>query len=347
MTTSVPLVSVLIPTYNRANSLPKAVRSILEGDFQDFELLIVDDGSTDNTAEVIRSLAGESDKITPMSLSTNQGLVAALNTGLDAARGNYIARLDSSEAARPDRLTKQVAALNADDQLCAVGSLFTLKTDRNGPIPAGFDRWLDILRTFDQPDRVIEDFTLGCPLPHPSVTFRRELKGRVWEYRPDRFPAEDYDLWARMILAGGKIRVLQEPLIELHIDPEGISHANRDAQIAMTLRIKLDFIYDCYGLRETTPSRFFIFGAREFGRKLAEILTGPPYRAQVHAFVDLDTALQGTRIDQRPVLTPDELEADLGPGDKLISIWNVQRREITVFLDALGLQKNRDYFVFS
>jgi len=106
-----PTVSVIIPTYNRAHLVGRAIRSVLNQTYQDFELIVVDDGSTDNTEEVIRSF--DDDRIRYIRHDQNKGGAAARNTGIKAARGEYIAFLDSDDESLPENLEKKVKVFNS------------------------------------------------------------------------------------------------------------------------------------------------------------------------------------------------------------------------------------------
>ena len=108
-----PRVSVIVPTYNRAELLPRAVQSVLSQDFTDLELLIVDDGSTDNTAEVVRELQAQDDRVRYLKLQENRGVGFARDIGLRYSHGEFIAWIDADDIWLPGKLEKQVEALDA------------------------------------------------------------------------------------------------------------------------------------------------------------------------------------------------------------------------------------------
>ena len=105
------MISVIIPSYNRARTIEKSARSVLNQTYTDLELIIVDDCSSDNTAEVVAALAAENPRVRYIRHEQNQGACAARNTGIDAARGEYIAFQDSDDAWRPEKLERQMAAI--------------------------------------------------------------------------------------------------------------------------------------------------------------------------------------------------------------------------------------------
>lgn len=125
-----PTVSVIIPTHNRANLIGKAIDSVLDQTCQDFEIIVIDDGSTDNTAEIVKGF--DDFKIHYISHELNRGTSAARNTGIKASRGEYIALLDSDDEWLPEKLDRQVEVLQ--DEPSEVGVVYSdvLYIDENG-----------------------------------------------------------------------------------------------------------------------------------------------------------------------------------------------------------------------
>lgn len=129
-----PTVSVIVPTYNRAHSLPRTVESVLSQTLEDFELIIVDDASADNTAEVVASY--DDDRIRFFEHEENQGASAARNTGIEHAEGEYMAFLDSDDVWLPTKLEKQVLTLEmrSDDWVAAYCKAETVHPDGQNPV---------------------------------------------------------------------------------------------------------------------------------------------------------------------------------------------------------------------
>ena len=222
-----PTVSVLLPAYNAASSLDAAVRSVLRQSFADFELMIVDDGSTDGTASL---LAGYSDpRIRIVRNSTNRGLVAALNYGIELARGKYVARMDADDVAYRRRLERQLAFLEHHPDVGICGTWFRA---------IGDGRRTQV-RTPTTHDEIAATLFFRSPFGHPTVVFRRSfLNASQLRYSDDAQHAEDFDLWVR---ARGQTQFsnIPEYLLDYRIHTAQISAGHRASQISAAARIRL------------------------------------------------------------------------------------------------------------
>jgi glycosyltransferase involved in cell wall biosynthesis len=184
-----PLVSVIIPTYNRADLLPEAIRSVLSQTITDFELIIVDDGSSDDTRQLVETFA---DPRIRYIYQENKGISGAMNTGLGAARGDYIARLDSDDRWLPTILAEQLAIFEAHPEIGIVYAKAQAMDINGNPMAQ----------------------TLGAPGHFPGQTFksllygdfgsaistlvRRECYERIGGYDTHLKANEDWDVWIRL-----------------------------------------------------------------------------------------------------------------------------------------------------
>lgn len=185
-----PRVSVLMPVYNGARFLESAVRSVLDQTFTDFELVAVDDGSSDKTPRILAELAARDGRIRVIR-QANTGIVGALNNGLAECRGAYVARMDGDDLCLPDRFAEQVAHLDANPGCVLVGGLAEL-IDEHGAtrgIVAGGPHRMTRLDVF--PPRIAVSI-------HPLVMIRRAALEAIGGYRADFPHAEDYDLYIRL-----------------------------------------------------------------------------------------------------------------------------------------------------
>lgn len=192
MSLSPPRVTVLMPAYNAGKYIDIAVESILRQTFDDFELLVIEDGSTDDTRDVLSRVRDV--RLRLECHSSNAGLVRRLNEGLRLARGTLVARLDADDVAHPRRLELQVAAFDADPMLVLVGSQ-SINIAADGAYNS----------TGHYPRTHVEAKWASCfdsPFNHSAVTFRRDVVLAAGGY-DERFTyAEDYELWSRLLRQG-------------------------------------------------------------------------------------------------------------------------------------------------
>jgi glycosyltransferase involved in cell wall biosynthesis len=179
-----PKITVLMPVYNAELHLREAINSILGQTFQDFEFLIIDDGSTDNSAAIVRSYSDP--RIRFVQNERNLKLTATLNRGLDMAQGEYIARMDADDISLPERLAKQAAFLDANPSVGIVGTWAWAFGEARFKIPHPPD-----------PERIRAKLLFDSALVHPAVLMRRSaLDAHGLRYKPlGHF--EDYELWQR------------------------------------------------------------------------------------------------------------------------------------------------------
>lgn len=184
-----PRVSVVLPVYNGEPFVAEAIGSILAQSFADFEVIALNDGSRDGSGEILDRIA-RTDRRVIVLHQTNAGIIAALNSGLALARGEFIARMDADDVAHPERFARQLAFLDAHPDIAVVGSAVTLIDESGRPIR-------DVAYPAT-PEAVAEFLETGAALAHPSVMMRRHAVRAVGGYRAAYRHAEDYDLWLRM-----------------------------------------------------------------------------------------------------------------------------------------------------
>jgi len=207
---------VLLPARNAADTLPAALRSLGRQTFRDWECVVVDDGSADETAAV----AGAADPRLTVVSNPSSGLVGALTHGLGLCRAEYVARMDADDVMRRDRLARQVAALDGAPHLAGVGGhvRFFPRTGMTDGLRA-YERWLNGI---DSPERVRAEAFVECPVAHPTLMLRRSVLS-AFGYRARGWP-EDYDLVLRLLAAGHEIGIVPRRLLA---DPTSPTEALR------------------------------------------------------------------------------------------------------------------------
>lgn len=215
-------VSVVLPVWNGERFLVEAIDSVLAQTLDSFELLLVDDGSTDGTAAMTRAYAARDPRVRVIR-EERRGIAHALNAGITAARGTYVARMDADDICAPSRLQRQIAYLDAHADCVAVGSAIEVidETGAHVGTRAFPERHADIERT------LIEG--KATAMAHPTVVTRREALLAVGCYRPDSVPSEDLDLWFRLSRVGALANV-GERLLRYRRHSNTISVRERDRQ---------------------------------------------------------------------------------------------------------------------
>lgn len=201
---ALPAVTVLMGVHNGLPRLERAMRSVLDQTFTDFELLIIDDASTDGTAEWLQKAAQQDTRIRSLRMAVNEGLGSALRRGVQMARGPLIARMDADDVSVPERLRKQVDFLEQHPDIDIVGS-FALDVDEDGKV-------LQERRVPTSHRRIVE-LIWTCPLIHPTVVFRRQSVIDAGSYSAAIRRRQDYELWFRCVRAGLGFANIPEPLV--------------------------------------------------------------------------------------------------------------------------------------
>jgi glycosyltransferase involved in cell wall biosynthesis len=226
-----PAISVILPVFNGEAYLREAIDSILNQSFTDFELLIINDGSTDCSQEIINSY--QDSRIELIHNPINLGLVGALNAGIDKARGKYLARQDQDDISEPNRLQLQFARME------------------QGHIDLCGTRWSTM-----QPDGKIisdaqipfsEDSIFAClattvPFAHGSVMMRKSFMREHHLQYEKTYLAEDYSLWIRFAQAGARLANLDQSLYRYRIHPQSLSSTKKAAYQQSAKKLRRDFV---------------------------------------------------------------------------------------------------------
>jgi glycosyltransferase involved in cell wall biosynthesis len=185
-----PRISVAMSVYNNAPYLSHAIESIVAQTFADFEFLIINDGSTDESGAIIDRFAASDSRIVPIH-QPNAGLIVSLNHMVEIARAPLIARMDGDDIALPERFERQVAFLDANPGIGVLGTGCTVIEENGRPSTHRFE---NVTTT----EAILDDLQNGPPLCHPSVMMRRDAVRSVGGYHRAYTHCEDYDLWLRL-----------------------------------------------------------------------------------------------------------------------------------------------------
>lgn len=327
-----PLVSILLPAFNAAATLPACLRSIERQSETRWECVVVDDGSSDTTLECARSFAHRDERFTVV-VTSHQGIVAALNTGLQHCRGAFVARMDADDLMHRERLAVQVEGLERCG-CAALGCrvrLFPRAGLADGRVE--YERWLNGI---DSSRRLREEAFVECPIAHPALMIRTEVLS-AFGYRDQSWP-EDYDLVLRLLASGHDLGVVPRRLILWRDTPNRLSRTHPSYALERFTACKAAFL--AAGLL-AAANEYILWGYGETGRALRRALLAhgkrPAYIVEVHP------GRLGKTIHGAPVIAPQEL-AGLRPYPVVASVAGaVAREQIRTSMRSMRFEETKHF----
>jgi hypothetical protein len=328
-----PRVSILLPVFDAAAWLPTCLRSIARQSLTDFECVVVDDGSRDASPALARSTAASDARFRVIE-APHAGVVAALECGLAQCRAALVARMDADDWMHRERLTAQVAALDADPSLAAVGCGVRLFPRRGlGEGMRAYERWLAGIRS---PEDVAREAFVECPVAHPALLMRTALL-RELGYRDCGWP-EDYDLLLRLLARGERVGVVPRRLLGWRQHEGRLSRTHPAYTQQRFTACKAAFLAE--GLLASRRS-YVLWGYGGTGRALRRALA--EHGRSPSAIVELHPGRLGNRIHGAPVIPPGEL-AQRPREPLLVSVAGEGPRSlIRAELSRLGYRETVDY----
>ena len=334
-----PLVSVLLPCYNAARTLKETLESLSCQTFEDFEVIAVDDGSTDETSSILQESAHVDQRIRLIN-QTHSGIVTALNAGMQACQSPFIARMDADDLAHPQRLALQAAFLEQHPGIAVVGC--RVRGYPPEDVRQGFSIYLDWQNSLLTNEDIRREMFIESPLAHPSVIVRKEWLFKVGGYQEHGWP-EDYDLWLRLYLAGAGFAKLPEILLDWREHTARLTRQDSRYSLENFLRAKAYYL-----VRGPLLERgaVLLWGAGMVGRRLSKHLLrqGAPLKA----FVDVDPVKIGRTRRGLPILSPEDLPEwwERSPNPVVLAAVGARgaRQLIRQRLESLGLREARDWW---
>lgn len=216
----VPKISVIMPVYNGEKYLKEAIDSILKQTFANFELLLINDGSTDLTEAIIGSYDDE--RIVYIKNEKNLGLIKTLNKGLDLAKGEFIARMDQDDISHSERFEKQLIIFEKNTEIGVCGTLFTPFNNSN-------NKEYNIIEHPELHKTIKIQLLALCIVGHPTIMMRKNAVGN-FRYDESFQAAEDYELWTRLVTST-QFYNIQESLLQYRIHDTNMSVLENSTQV--------------------------------------------------------------------------------------------------------------------
>ena len=294
-----PIISVLMPVYQAAATLLETLESLSSQSLDRFEIVAVDDGSTDESRAILETWRQSDPRLRPELLHDHKGLTDALNHGLRSCTAPYVARMDADDLAAPQRLEKQLQFMEQHPQVSVLGTqIECFPSDQVGEGYRVYCEWQNALIEHEQ---IAREIFVESPLTHPSVMLRRDELLALGGYR-DCVWAEDYDLWLRYFAAGKRFAKLPEVLLSWRQHPRRLTRTDSRYSVENFLRAKAHYL-----LAGPLQGRdaVFVWGAGKTGRRISKHLIRGGCTPV--AFIDIDDNKIGGTLRRVPVIGVDDL----------------------------------------
>jgi glycosyltransferase involved in cell wall biosynthesis len=293
LTAPEPRVSVLLPCHNAQDTLDEAFASLASQTLDSLEIVAVDDGSVDSTQQVLSDWAQQDRRVCVIT-TPHRGIVSALSTAAEVARGEFLARMDADDIADSQRLARQVAFLDSHPDLVACGAgvrYFPKQQVRGGA--RRYEQWIN---SVVEPADIDRDLFIECPIPHPTLLVRQQAFDVVGGYQEVEWP-EDYDLVLRLWKSGHRMGKVRDVLLAWREGPDRLSRTDVRYGEEAFRRCKVHYLKDRIDGRSVV-----VWGAGPVGKAFARVLKES--EIGVVAFVDLDPRKIGQKIHGAPVIHP-------------------------------------------
>jgi glycosyltransferase involved in cell wall biosynthesis len=324
----------MMPFHNAADTLPECLDSLLQQELTDFELVAINDQSTDSSTDIIRDYGDPRFRIID---NPDKGMIPAMNLGLEHAYSDIVARMDADDIMYPERLSAQFEYLKRHSETTLIASqvrLFPEEEISNGM--REYIRWQNTCLTHQQ---MTNDLYIESPLAHPSVMYRKKAVVDAGGYREGLFP-EDYDLWFRLTQTNHLMHKLPQVLLEWRESELRYTRTHPACSRAAFDRIRAHYLAKDQRLQQDRP--LAIWGAGRKSRQRASLLLEQGF--SLSAWIDIDPRKIGKYLNQVPVVDYAWLNSQSPRPFVLIYVTNHgARQKIIAVLESLGYQAGIDY----
>ncbi len=338
MTNPNPKISVLLPFYNSEKTLERAIRSIQNQKFCDFECILIDNNSTDNSREIAKPFSNSDNRFILIS-EPQQGVVYASNKGWNNSKGKYIARMDSDDWSHPERLGLQDKFLENNPTYGAVATLVThiSHSDQTG----GMSRFVEWNNSLVSSDQISNNRFVELPIVNPSAMWRRTIAEENGMFEHGNFP-EDYEMWLRWMDNGVKIGKIDKYLLDWYDSDTRLSRTDSIYSDASFYKIKTKYL--AYWLEKNNPFHpdVAVWGASKISRRRAKLLE--LYDINIKCYID-------TKKSKRDLDKPVYYYEDIPSKDEAFVLTYIRqmnaKQQICEFLKTKGFIEGDNYLLVS
>jgi glycosyltransferase involved in cell wall biosynthesis len=292
------LISVILPCFNCEKSLPIAVESILNQKNVNLELILINNGSTDQTGSIIRTYKEKDERVISI-YKPKANLVSALNYALDSAKSEFIARMDADDIAKQDRLSRQLKHLQNHPDTGLVSCCVEYSGDKEKN--RGYYEYVKWTNTIITSKQISLSCFIESPFAHPTVMFRKSLVENYGGY----LEAEDYELWLRFLEKGVRMEKIPEKLLVWNDSKNRLSRIDPRYSPEGFYRVKAKYLSNWLKKNNPYHPDVVIWGAGRTTRKRAEMLV--EHGIRIKAYVDIDPKKIGKQYQGIKVISRDEL----------------------------------------
>lgn len=332
-----PAISIILPFYNSGKTLQRALNSIKNQSFTDFECILIDNNSSDESAEIVSGFC-DKDKRFRLVNEEKQGVVHAFNKGLNKAKGKFIARMDADDWCFPDRFMKQTIFLENHKEYDVVAGLAKFVGHKSNT--EGFDRYVDWSNSImDFKDILLKQF-MESPIINPTVMWRKEVSDQYGSYEDGDFP-EDYELWLRWLEKGVKIYKLPEMLIHWHDSENRLTRIDAKYSDEAFFNIKTLYLAKWLKIHNPFHPNVVVWGASKISRNRAKALK--VHEITISAYIDISEKRQ---LEDEIIYYKDLPS----PQDIFILVYlkeETMRAKTQQFLEEKNFVEGRNYLLLS
>jgi glycosyltransferase involved in cell wall biosynthesis len=329
-----PLVSIILPVFNGESTIKQAIESIVNQTFTDWELVIIDDGSTDETCNIIQSIDNQKIKY---HIINHGGIARALNFGIKLSEGEFICRMDADDICDPKRLELQYQYLMQNDQVGVVSSLVEYSGDRE--TNTGYALYVDEINQLIKHSDIAKKRFVESPIAHPSVMFRKSLAHKYGGYNEGQLP-EDYELWLRWMDNDVVFEKINQPLLKWTDSESRLSRNHSNYSLDKFYEPKVKYLAKHLKKNEINTDNTWVWGTgRQINKWIAMLNDNG---LNVKGRIDVKTtSLDGTIIHF----------TELNKLDNPLIISLVRDRKgkkrIEAFLREHNYEEGKDFFMLS
>lgn len=335
-----PTVSVVLPVFNGAATLPTAVDSILAQSFTDFELILVDDGSTDCTLKIVKGYVAQDERVRGFTIP-HSGVATAANAGLSKVRAPLIARMDADDYSMPERLAQQVTYMHGHPEIGILGTC--VKFGGNRETAGGYARYVDWTNTLLTPEEIRLRRFQEAPFAHPSTMYRTKLVDRFGGYKTGNLP-EDYELWLRWMSFGVKAAKLPTTLLVWNDPPDRLSRTGEQCMVDNFYKMKSPYLADWLHKNVSPTRRIYVIGAGKTSRQRALILE--QYGIVITGWIDVDPNKIGNIVNGKRVVGREILEQETCFAIAYLAGHDAND-QLEEFMHTKGYKLGKDYILAS